>query len=610
MPYSYAVTTASPGQNTVAVPFPYRAEADVSLEVDGVEVTAFTWSTASLLSLTVPLVGGEVVLVQRVTPAANPVVTFAPGTITAKDLNTMSLQLLYINQEAQDIANSALSKDEALNAWNALTLKIINVGTPTDPTDAATKAYADSTLALTAANVALTNADVVLTHADVVLTHADVVLTNADVVLTGLDVLLASQWADKAEDDPVVTGPNRFSAMHWAIKAEEAAGAFLPVADQINAASDETFLDTAMLVARKADGSLIKRSWANIKTLITTLTNTLYPAIVGTTVDNRVVRWNGVAGQQQDSLVTIDDAGRIYVGNGTLALPSIGFTADPDSGFWTDSDNSGRIVVGTQGIQSGWFNSGWTSTVAAPGATTFGVVAAAKVIANSGGGAQIDVTNGMSGSSMRLSRGVAVDGTIASFHRETASVGTISVTSAATAYNTSSDYRLKYDVVPLVEFELDEADYWRLSENLLRLMLLRPVSHKWLVDPDIPAVHGFIAHEVQAITANAVSGKKDEVEDIGTAVIPEHTVPGKVLRKASRFRKEKRGPAVVVPAEVTENIPQREAPTGSVWTKTGTRPVHQGIDTSFLLADAVASIQELTLLVIDLQKKVATLEQS
>ncbi len=44
----------------------------------------------------------------------------------------------------------------------------------------------------------------------------------------------------------------------------------LPTAVQINAATDEAFADTAKLVARKADGSLISRSFANVKAAIWT----------------------------------------------------------------------------------------------------------------------------------------------------------------------------------------------------------------------------------------------------------------------------------------------------------------------------------------------------
>jgi hypothetical protein len=44
--------------------------------------------------------------------------------------------------------------------------------------------------------------------------------------------------------------------------------ALTPVEDQINLAADEAFADTAELIARKADGSLIKRSWANVKTAL------------------------------------------------------------------------------------------------------------------------------------------------------------------------------------------------------------------------------------------------------------------------------------------------------------------------------------------------------
>jgi microcystin-dependent protein len=58
-------------------------------------------------------------------------------------------------------------------------------------------------------------------------------------------------------------------------KASEAAAAVItvsPVEDQIDAAADTAFADADMLTARKdSDGSLIKRSWANVKSALAAL---------------------------------------------------------------------------------------------------------------------------------------------------------------------------------------------------------------------------------------------------------------------------------------------------------------------------------------------------
>jgi len=66
--------------------------------------------------------------------------------------------------------------------------------------------------------------------------------------------------------------------------------------------------------------------------------------------------------------------------------------------------------------------------------------------------------------------------------------------STAVTYNTSSDYRLKENIKPL-------------ENGLERLNNLKPVKFDWKEDGT--SSEGFIAHEVQEIFADAVSGKKD-----------------------------------------------------------------------------------------------------
>jgi hypothetical protein len=83
-------------------------------------------------------------------------------------------------------------------------------------------------------------------------------------------------------------------------------------------------------------------------------------------------------------------------------------------------------------------------------------------------------------------------------------VGTIAVSSTAAAYNTSSDYRLKENVVPLT----GAAD---------RLKQLKPSQFNFIADPET-TVDGFLAHEAQAVVPECVTGTKDEVDDEGNPV--------------------------------------------------------------------------------------------
>jgi len=80
-------------------------------------------------------------------------------------------------------------------------------------------------------------------------------------------------------------------------------------------------------------------------------------------------------------------------------------------------------------------------------------------------------------------------------------VGTINTTGTTTSYGTSSDYRLKHDVQPILS-------------GLSTIAALKPSTYKWNADNSYG--EGFIAHELQAVIPQAVTGEKDAVNDDGS----------------------------------------------------------------------------------------------
>lgn len=102
-------------------------------------------------------------------------------------------------------------------------------------------------------------------------------------------------------------------------------------------------------------------------------------------------------------------------------------------------------------------------------------------------------------------------------------VGSITVGASTTTYNTSSDYRLKENVRPL-------------TGALATVAALKPCTYTWKADGS--QGQGFIAHELQAVVPDCVTGTKDAVDADG-------------------------------------------------------KPQYQGVDTSFLVATVVAALQEL-----------------
>ena len=123
------------------------------------------------------------------------------------------------------------------------------------------------------------------------------------------------------------------------------------------------------------------------------------------------------------------------------------------------------------------------------------------------------------------------------FRRAGVDTGGIYCTNAATSYTSASDYRLKENIVPM-------------TGALDKVQALKPVTYDWKTGG---SSQGFIAHELQAIVPDCVTGEKDAVNEDGSI-----------------------------------------------------KP--QGIDTSFLVATLTAAIQELKAMITSLTARIAALE--
>jgi hypothetical protein len=117
-------------------------------------------------------------------------------------------------------------------------------------------------------------------------------------------------------------------------------------------------------------------------------------------------------------------------------------------------------------------------------------------------------------------------------------VGFVSTSNTTTTYSTSSDYRLKHDIQPM-------------TGALATVAALKPVTYKWNADDS--ESQGFIAHELQEVVPECVTGEKDAVDAEGN-------------------------------------------------------PQYQGIDTSFLVATLAAAIKEQQAIIEQLKTRIEALE--
>ena len=154
------------------------------------------------------------------------------------------------------------------------------------------------------------------------------------------------------------------------------------------------------------------------------------------------------------------------------------------------------------------------------------------------------------------------NGAISEFKNDGVTVGTISVTDSATAYNTSSDYRLKENIVPIQG-----------AADIVKAM--KPCTYTFKADGSWS--DGFLAHEMQELHPQAVTGSKDSMMD------EEYEVTPAVISRSGEVVEE----AVMA----TRSVPD-----------------YQGVDYSKLTPILTAALQEALNKIEDLQARMAVLE--
>jgi len=87
---------------------------------------------------------------------------------------------------------------------------------------------------------------------------------------------------------------------------------------------------------------------------------------------------------------------------------------------------------------------------------------------------------------------------IVQFVNQYGQVGSITLSGASTAYNTSSDYRLKENLTDI-------------TDGITRVKQLSPKKFNWISDETDTLIDGFLAHEAQTVVPEAITGTKDQV---------------------------------------------------------------------------------------------------
>jgi hypothetical protein len=286
--------------------------------------------------------------------------------------------------------------------------------------------------------------------------------------------------------------------------------------------------------------------------------------------------WTGAAGGQLERM-RIDSSGKVGIGLGGAAA-NAGVTVNHYIGTATNSSTvNSALGIGPGGVTNPILGFRWTysastgisgnlysmqivndtananafemyTTGASP--LVFGTSSTERVRIDGSGRLQFNTTSVKYSSLFTLVKGgnaynitSSVSGTNSQGHmvfenNNADAVGTIFTAGSSTSYNTTSDYRLKENVTPMVG-------------ALNTVSRLKPVTYTWKSTGE--SSQGFIAHELQEVCPDCVTGEKDAVDDEGN-------------------------------------------------------PVYQGIDVSFLVGTLTAAIQEQQAIIEQLQADVATLK--
>ena len=170
--------------------------------------------------------------------------------------------------------------------------------------------------------------------------------------------------------------------------------------------------------------------------------------------------------------------------------------------------NTGGAAVAFRGISSG-FNNGGIDFYTGSGAT-----GAEVMRLDSSGNLLINTTSMPAGYSKLAFRcngdgstwqnlgatGGSAPTTLAFLNSSGTRVGYIAQSGTGTAFTSTSDYRLKEDVQPMVG-------------ALDKVAKLKPVTYKWKSTGGDG--QGFIAHELQSVVPDCVNGEKDAVDADG-----------------------------------------------------------------------------------------------
>ena len=148
MANSFVRYTGNGSTTQYAVSFSYRDQADVTVTINGVATTAFTWNAAGTqITFNSAPASASAIEIRRRTSQASRLVDYAAGSVlTENDLDTDSNQAFFMGQEAIDDAGDVIKLDAANFQWDVQSKRLTNVADPVNNTDGVNKQFISTNL--------------------------------------------------------------------------------------------------------------------------------------------------------------------------------------------------------------------------------------------------------------------------------------------------------------------------------------------------------------------------------------------------------------------------------------------------------------------------------
>jgi len=242
MANSFVRYTGDGSTTTYSVPFSYRAQEDVSITIDGVLTTAFTWNGAGTqITFTTAPASSTAIEIRRTTSQGTKLVDYASGSVlTESDLDTDSDQAFFMSQEAIDDAGDVIKLSNVNFQWDAQNKRLTNVADPTSAQDAATKNWSE-----TAMSSQLAQATTQATNAATSATNASTSETNAAASATAAAASATAAAASETAAETAETNAETAETNAETAETNAAASASAASTSASNAATSESNASTS-----------------------------------------------------------------------------------------------------------------------------------------------------------------------------------------------------------------------------------------------------------------------------------------------------------------------------------------------------------------------------